>query len=59
MRNLVKQDRMSAVSMAVTVQAILLERLATRKPKEVWFMTKQYTAEEALAMNWINHSRSS
>ncbi|EPH95567.1 naphthoate synthase [Enterococcus faecalis 13-SD-W-01] len=25
-----------------------------KKAKEVWFMTKQYTAEEALAMNWIN-----
>lgn len=25
-----------------------------KKAKEVWFMTKQYSATEALAMNWIN-----
>ncbi|OJG24818.1 1,4-Dihydroxy-2-naphthoyl-CoA synthase [Enterococcus columbae DSM 7374 = ATCC 51263] len=25
-----------------------------KKAKEVWFMTRQYTAQEALAMNWIN-----
>lgn len=25
-----------------------------KKAKEVWFMTKQYSAEEALAMNWVN-----
>ena len=25
-----------------------------KKAKEVWFMTKQYTAEEALEMGWIN-----
>ncbi|WP_142427365.1 1,4-dihydroxy-2-naphthoyl-CoA synthase [Enterococcus durans] len=25
-----------------------------KKAKEVWFMTKQYSAQEALAMNWIN-----
>ena len=25
-----------------------------KKAKEVWFMTRQYTAQEALEMNWIN-----
>jgi naphthoate synthase len=25
-----------------------------KKAKEVWFMTKQYSVSEALAMNWIN-----
>lgn len=25
-----------------------------KKAKEVWFMTRQYTAKEALEMNWIN-----
>lgn len=32
----------------------LARTIGHKKAKEVWFMTKQYTAEEALAMNWIN-----
>ena len=46
-------------SMVATVPGYLARTIGHKKAKEVWFMTKQYTAKKLLAMELDQYSRSS
>ena len=52
MLSLGKQDQMSVALMVDTAQ-VTWRALSVAKAK-VWFMCKQYSAQEALDMGWIN-----
>jgi naphthoate synthase len=53
MQSLVKQDQWLALLM-VAGAGLLAAHVGQKKAREIWFMTRQYNAQEALDMGLVN-----